>query len=275
MATLTENIARNNQFHSDLRDLIIENGGTIPSDTPCEDLLPIIENMFGGSSSADTEFLKAMIERPTNAEIVIPQGVTKIARSAFYDFRTLRTVSIPDSVAYLGVSAFQMCSELVEISIPNQVDYIPSNCFQSSGIRVLHLPSGLIHIAANAFFSCSNLLELIIPSGCVTVGGSAFQQCGSLKWMHLPNSLKALGGTYTFYLCRLLEYVTLEQGFNAKGLNLSASTLYSAETIVSWLNALADRTGEETYTLTIGSDNLAKLTAEQIAIATNKNWNLV
>lgn len=274
MATFSQNIARNNQFHSDLRDLITENGGTIPANTPCEDLLPILKEMFGGGSSADTEFLKAMIERPTNAEIVIPNGVTKIARSAFYDFRTLRTVSIPESVAYLERSAFQGCRELTEISIPNQVQTIPAYCFQNSGITVLRLPSGLHSIEENAFFGCSNLLELIIPSGCVVVGGSAFQQCSSLKWMQLPNSLIDLSGKYTFYLCTALKYVTLEQGFNAKRLNLSASTLYSAETIVSWLNALADRTGEETYTLTIGSDNLAKLTSEQIAIATNKNWNL-
>ena len=66
----------------------------------------------------------------------------------------------------------------------------------------------------------------------------------------------------------------LEQGFNAKNLALSASTLYTAETIVSWLEALADRTGQSTYTLTIGSTNIAKLTETEIAIATNKNWTL-
>ena len=66
----------------------------------------------------------------------------------------------------------------------------------------------------------------------------------------------------------------LEQGFNANDLDLSVSTLYTAETIVSWLEALADRTGQSTYTLTIGSTNIAKLTEAEIAIATNKNWTL-
>jgi hypothetical protein len=40
------------------------------------------------------------------------------------------------------------------------------------------------------------------------------------------------------------------------------------------LEALADRTGETAYTLTIGATNLNKLTAEQKAIAIGKNWNL-
>lgn len=275
MATFEENITRNNKFHSDLRDLITENGGTIPADTPCEDLLPIIEDMFGGGSSADTEYLKSMIERPTNAEIVIPNGVTTIAHCAFYEFRTLRTVSIPESVAYLESSAFQGCTELVEISIPNQVESIPNYCFQNSGIRVLRLPSGLHSIEANAFFGCSNLLELIIPSGCVSVGGSAFQQCDSLKWMYLPNSLINMSGTYTFYLCRALEYINLEQGFNATGLNISSSTLYSVDTLVAIGEALYDRTGLTANTITIGPDNTNKLSEEQKAIFTNKNWNLV
>jgi hypothetical protein len=43
---------------------------------------------------------------------------------------------------------------------------------------------------------------------------------------------------------------------------------------VSWLNALYDRTGLSAYKLTMGSTNLNKLTNEQKAIATNKNWTL-
>lgn len=40
------------------------------------------------------------------------------------------------------------------------------------------------------------------------------------------------------------------------------------------VKALFDRTGLEPYTLTIGSENIEKLSDEQIAIFTNKNWTL-
>lgn len=82
------------------------------------------------------------------------------------------------------------------------------------------------------------------------------------------------GSENPFQGCTKLKNVTLENGFNANGLNLSVSAQYTAATIVSWINALYDRTGLTTYTLIIGSTNLAKLTTAQKAIATNKNWTL-
>lgn len=49
----------------------------------------------------------------------------------------------------------------------------------------------------------------------------------------------------------------------------------TAESLMSVINALADRTGMESDTLTLGSAHLAKLTPEQIKIATDKNWTVV
>ena len=81
-------------------------------------------------------------------------------------------------------------------------------------------------------------------------------------------------GNNAFQGCSSLTDVTIKIGFNCNNLNLSASKRYTTETIVSWLEALADRTGQTAYKLTIGTTNLNKLTAEQKAIATNKNWTL-
>lgn len=44
--------------------------------------------------------------------------------------------------------------------------------------------------------------------------------------------------------------------------------------MVNMFNALSDHTGLSSNTLVLGPTNLAKLTEEQKAIATNKNWNL-
>ena len=48
----------------------------------------------------------------------------------------------------------------------------------------------------------------------------------------------------------------------------------SVEVMVNVFNNLADLTGQGAQTLVFGTTNLNKLTSEQIAIATNKNWNL-
>lgn len=46
------------------------------------------------------------------------------------------------------------------------------------------------------------------------------------------------------------------------------------ESLIQILNNLADRTGQTRYILTLGPANLEKLTSEQKAIATSKNWTL-
>jgi hypothetical protein len=128
-------------------------------------------------------------------------------------------------------------------------------------------------IIANAFRDNSSLTTINLPNSLININNQAFFGCTSLTTINLSNSL-AYVSAYAFNGCSSLENVTIESGFNCNNLNLSASTKYSVETMVSWFNALADRTGQTPFTLTIGATNLNKLTAEQKAIATNKNWTL-
>ena len=48
----------------------------------------------------------------------------------------------------------------------------------------------------------------------------------------------------------------------------------TVDSLVSVLNALPQLSSSESFTCTIGADNLAKLTDEQKAIATGKGWTL-
>ena len=97
--------------------------------------------------------------------------------------------------------------------------------------------------------------------------------CSKLTDVTLPSSLTTLGAS-VFAKCDVLTNVTLGDGFNCDNLNLSASSKYTVDILVGMLAALADRTGQTTYTLTLGTSNLAKLSDEQKAVATAKNWTL-
>ena len=66
--------------------------------------------------------------------------------------------------------------------------------------------------------------------------------------------------------------ISAENG--TKGM-LNSYNQLTVESLMSVINALADRTGIDSDTLTIGSANLAKLTPEQIKVATDKNWTVV
>lgn len=62
------------------------------------------------------------------------------------------------------------------------------------------------------------------------------------------------------------------------GINLNQSSCLNHDTLVRFLNALYDYASEgstDTYTLILGTTNLAKLTDDEKAIATNKGWTLV
>ena len=135
------------------------------------------------------------------------------------------------------------------------------------------MPSSLVRIETGAFVRCNSLTNIALPSAVQYLRNQAFYDCRGLKTISIPNSTKEFGDR-AFGLCSALENVVLESGFNATGLDLSASTLYSVNTLVTMLNALANRTGQVPYTLTLGSTNLAKLSNEQLAIATEKNWTL-
>ncbi len=194
--------------------------------------------------------VKGLIERSLTS-IIIPDGVTSIGNYAFSNCANLANITIPESVTSIGSYAFSNCANLANISIPESVTSIGSN----------------------TFFSCTNLASITIPESVTSIGTYIFRNCANLTSVTIPNSVTSIGN-YLFYNCYRLTNITLGNGFNLSGLDLSASTQYTAETIVSCLEALADRTGQTAYRIVWGNSNLAKLTDEQKAIAINKNWTL-
>ena len=164
--------------------------------------------------------------------------------------KTITHCNIPYGATKVGQYVFQDCYDLESVTIPNSVT----------------------GIGEGAFFYCSSLTSVTIPDSVTIIGDYAFEGCTSLTSIEMSNSIEDTGYD-TFSECGNLTNVTIEAGFNSP-LNISASTKFSVETLVAILNNLADRTGLLAYPLVIGNTNLAKLSSEQIAIATEKNWTL-
>ena len=74
-----------------------------------------------------------------------------------------------------------------------------------------------------------------------------------------------------FYHCTHLKEVHM-RGINTT-LNISSSTLFTREALVEIINNLVP-TDNHSYTLIMGTTNLAKLNPEDKLIATNKGWKL-
>lgn len=91
-----------------------------------------------------------------------------------------------------------------------------------------------------------------------------FNNCSSLVTL---GGLKNLGMSYPTNWIENVSEATL---------NLSDSPLLTHDSLMNVINNLYDikSKGVKTQTLQLGNTNKAKLTAEEIAIATNKGWNV-
>lgn len=80
-------------------------------------------------------------------------------------------------------------------------------------------------------------------------------------------------GTALLVGCSNLVNLTINGELRAE-LYLNYINKLTVDSLMSVINALVDLTGENSKTLTLGATNLAKLSDEQKAVATNKNWVL-
>jgi hypothetical protein len=156
----------------------------------------------GNSTYDSRNDCNAIIETATNSLIsgckntVIPNSVTNIGGSAFYNCTGLTSVTIPNSVTSIGDYAFSHCSWLTSIEIPNSVT----------------------SIGFSAFSYCSRLTSVTIGDSVTSIGSYAFAYCLSLTSIEIPNSVTSIGGNSFFY-CRSLTSVV----WNAKNCSNSGN----------------------------------------------------
>ena len=131
---------------------------------------------------------------------------------------------------------------------------------------------------SDMFINCSDLMS--IPAFDTSNGTNfncMFVFCDSLVTISQLNFTKATTSyalSDIFYACGSLINLNIAGTINATGLNVQYSPL-SHDSLMSIINALADKIGVSgTWKVTLGATNLAKLTAEEIAIAEGKGWTL-
>lgn len=126
------------------------------------------------------------------------------------------------------------------------------------------------------FYNCSGISSLTLPEG---FGSSAtsfvycFNKCSSLKSLTLPDGFGANAKTVVgcFAGCSALQNVTGAIKFS-KSFILSSATDLTHESLMNIISGLVTVTTAQT--LTLGAENLAKLTDEEKKIATDKGWTL-
>ena len=100
-----------------------------------------------------------------NGVAIIPEGVTKIGRSAFRDCTSLTSIVIPEGVKKIGECAFQVCTSLTSVAINGKIKKIELSTFSDcTALESITLPTGVNVITWNAFYGCTSLKVINVPA---------------------------------------------------------------------------------------------------------------
>lgn len=177
---------------------------------------------------------------------------------------------------------FLSCTKLHTIPLLNMSNgknfsHMFNGCYALTPIPQLDISNGTDF--SGMFNSCMALTTIPqVDTSNGTNFGYMFNGCSALTTIPLLNMSNVSGTSWSnmFYNCTALENVTFEGTIPVRG-NMSVfsySNKLTVKSLMSFINALTNMSDTATYTITIGSTNLAKLTEEQIQIATDKRITL-
>lgn len=153
--------------------------------------------------------------------LVIGNQVQAIPDNAFKNKRFQGQLVIPNSVTSIGASAFYNCDYFTgNLVIPNSVSVIGNSAFQDCGgfNGTITLPATITSIGEAAFKDCRNITgTLTLPADLVTIEKEAFREMSSLTGnLIIPNSV---------------EEIKQQAFVNCRGLNGTLTLGTSLETI--------------------------------------------
>ncbi len=202
--------------------------------------------IFGASSYKENDWV------PSSLKKVVITSATQIGDYAFYDCRSLTSITIPDSVTSIGDYAFHNCKSLTSIiadeknatyasqdgvlynkdktniicvprgmegsvSLPNTVTSICGSAFAGcTGLTSITIPDSVTSIDTNAFCDCTGLTSVTIGSSVTSIGDYAFSGCSSLTSVTIPSSVTSIGD-YAFQWCKSLTSVTIPSSVTSIG----------------------------------------------------------
>ncbi len=148
-------------------------------------------------------------------KIVFDSPVIRIGNNAFYECKTLRSMTLPESVTSIGNNAYYVCSALENVRLSEATLSIGKGAFYACGKldviltkcitfiddkafswalapnTILEIPASVRTIGASAF-EISNISKVVLNDGLVSIGKQAFH-LSSLKEVLIPNTVTSIG----------------------------------------------------------------------------------
>ena len=193
---------------------------------------------------------------------------------------------------------FSSCNELTEVPLFDTSNVTNMNNMFNSCNKLTNVPlfdtSNVENMGA-MFTACSELMRIPpFNTSNVTAFASMFYNCQKLAEVPLLDASKVTSIGYVFYNCSNLNsvggfknlgkaYTKTITNYSYYTIDLSYCNLLTHDSLMNVINNLYDLNltynvagGGTLYgqTLNLGTTNKNKLTSEEIAIATNKGWNV-
>ena len=195
-----------------------------------------------------------------------------------------------DTSAFTDMSEmFSGCSSLTSLDLSHFDTNKATNmgdmfnmCSSLTSLDLSHFHTSNVENMRSMFYNVNNIKSLDLSNfdtSKVTNMGYMFSYCSSLKSLNISNfdTSKVTNMGYMFNYCKNLTTIISDglqlPNIDMSNIRLNGSPKLTVDSIVGLLNALPQ--SDKGYSFQIGSDNIAKLSDEQKAIATNKGWTLV
>lgn len=179
----------------------------------------------------------------------------------------LPTITTMTNTTNSAISSFS----LKDVDMPN-LKTISMSYFGGSNNSLKRLNFPNLETTKASFGNNYGLMEINI-SKLKTIDNSYFlSSCPSYEILDLSS---VVTGKPVFTNKYNLKKLILPDNFKITGWDISLCLMLPKDNLLEILNKLADVTGETTaYAITFGSNNLLKLSDEEVAIGTEKGWTI-
>lgn len=213
-----------------------------------------------------------MILKQLNLECYHNKGVVTL--SYINGRHILQSVFVRDSS-----ESFLQLKNLLEGNITDETFSFPDDITSTAGLRITFMYNKISYVYLNRvekidiqMFNGSNYIKGVNLGILKYIPSYTFNGNKLLEYIHLgkPDSMST-SWCGNKDITSVTE-VEVTRGFNAK-IYLSKFPNLTTESLHAIIENLADRTGQNALTFSVGDINIEKIDENHIAMLQNKNWN--
>lgn len=154
--------------------------------------------------------------------VVIPEYITHIRRNAFYNGKSIKTVTFHEKIESIEAYAFAECKnlELSTDKLPNYLVSIGDCAFRDcKKISKVAIPSSVVNIGTSAFEGCESLTQCLFANDIQLekISSRMFVECKSLEKISIPSRVTAIGSE-AFWECSNLKKVEFKEDSKLKNI---------------------------------------------------------